>query len=182
MSRYPLPTPSAPRRGRPWSRLRQARASSPDRSSVDSPASPRSVSTHSTVKESRTQPRERYCVVGIIAGYVKDEVLLNFDRLGPDFKPDTLMGITALRGDTSKTTYGSVNKQSWDYQGTGRRNISPSDQDYTSNRYVFVAKDMPKEMKLRQPDVDVLVATHIADAFGMKRGSQVILAPVCHSS
>lgn len=181
MSRYALPTPSAPRRGRPWSRLRQARASSPDRSSVDSPASPRSVSTHSTVKESRTQNRERYCTVNVIDGYFKDEVLVNFDRLGPDFKPNTLMGITALKGD-SKTTYGSINKQSWDYPGASRRNFSPLDQDYTSNRYVFVAKDMSKEMKLRQPDVDVSVAKHIADAFGMKKGSQVILATVCASS
>lgn len=181
MSRY-APPPSAPRRGRPWSRLRQARAASPDRSSVDSPASPRSVSTHSTVKDTRNQNRERYCTVNVNDGYFKDEVLLNFDRLGPDFKPDTLMGITALKGDSARTAYGSMNKQSWDYQGPGRRNFSPLDQDHASNRYVFVAKDMPKEMKLRQPDVDVSVAKHIADAFGMKKGSQVILALVRTSS
>lgn len=33
-------------------------------------------------------------------------------------------------------------------------------------------------MKARQTDTDVSVAKHIADAFGFKKGSQVVLAPV----
>lgn len=181
MSRNALPTPSASRRGPQWSRLRQTSRSSPDRSSVDSPASPRSVSTHSTVKEANPRSRERYCTINVNDGYFKDEVLLNFDRLGADVRPDTLMAITALKGESSRPNYGSINKPPWESQGnvTNDPNFSLLDQDYISSRYVFIAKDMPKEMKLRYPDTDVSVAKHIADAFGMKKGSQVTLAPVC---
>ena len=106
--------------------------------------------------------------------------MLNFDRLGGDIKPDSLMGITALKGDSVKPSYGSVNKSSWDFSGNpaAESDLSQLHQDHISNRYVFVAKDMPKEMKLRHPDVDVFVAKHIAGAFGMRKGSQVVLAPV----
>jgi DEP domain-containing protein 5 len=109
-------------------------------------------------------------------------VLLNFDRLGGDVKADSLMGITALKGDSVKPSYGSVNKgSSWDFAGnsTAESDLSQLHQDHISNRYVFVAKDMPKEMKLRHPDVDIFVAKHIAGAFGMRKGSQVVLVPVC---
>ena len=183
MARHADATPSAPRRGPRWSRLRhhETSASSADRSSsVDSHTSPRSASTHSTVKDARAQTRERYCTITVSDGYLKDEVLLNFDRLGPDVRPDTLMGITALRGDSGKgfAGYGSLSKSTLDHNG-GRKDNGPAiDEDYTSSRYVFVAKDMPNEMKSRQPDVDISISRHIADAFGMKKGSQVILAPV----
>ena len=184
MARNAPATPSAPRRGPRWSRLRhhENSTSSLDRSSsADTHTSPRSESTHSTIKDTHTQPRERYCTITVNDGYLKDEVLLNFDRLGPDVRPDSLMGITALKGDSGKgfAGYGSLSKSAADHNGGRKDNASnPFDDDYTANRYVFVAKDMSKEMKSRQPDVDVSVSKHIADAFGMKKGSQVILAPV----
>lgn len=111
-------------------------------------------------------------------GYLKDEVLLNFDRLGTDAKPDMLMAITAVKNENAKGPYGSLSKAA--YSGARPKlGFSLLDQDYISSRYVFFAKDMPKEMKNRYPDVDVSVSKHIADAFGMKKGSQVVLAPVC---
>ncbi|KAL6862750.1 vacuolar membrane-associated protein iml1 [Amphichorda felina] len=184
MARNAAATPSAPRRGPRWSRLRhhENSTSSLDRSSsADTYTSPRSESTHSTIKDTHTQPRERYCTITVNDGYLKDEVLLNFDRLGPDVRPGSLMGITALKGDSGKgfVGYGSLSKSAADHNGGRKDNAStPSDDDYTANRYVFVAKDMSKDMKSRQPDVDVSVSKHIADAFGMKKGSQVILAPI----
>lgn len=47
-----------------------------------------------------------------------------------------------------------------------------------NNRYLFVAKDMPKEMKSRLPEAEVSIVKSIADAFTIKKGSQVLLAPV----
>jgi hypothetical protein len=41
---------------------------------------------------------------------------------------------------------------------------------------------MPKDMKARQHDVEVYVLKHIADAFGMKKGSQVLLTVVRSTS
>lgn len=52
------------------------------------------------------------------------------------------------------------------------------DSGQPSKRYIFVVKDMPKELKVRFPHVEIYVAKQIADVFGMKKGSQVTLAPV----
>lgn len=167
---------AAPRRGPQWSRLRHAEssASSPDRSSsADSQVSPRSTSTHSTVREARASNRERYCTITVNDGYLKDEVLLNFDRLGGDtVRPGSLVAITAVKTDATRR-YSSY------YTDLRKKDeFSLLDQDYISSRYVFFAKDMSKEMKARHTDVDVSVSRHVADAFGMKKGSHVILAPV----
>ncbi|CAI6090023.1 unnamed protein product [Clonostachys chloroleuca] len=175
---------SASRRGPQWTRLRHASRSSQERSSSDPPGSPRSTSTHSTIKESGLrQSRERYCTVSTYEGFSREEVFLNFDRLGGDVKAGALMAVTAIKGDSIKSsqTYGSLSRHSWD-SGPRESPRDPTfsllDQDYISSRYVFLAKDMPKEMKSRYPDVDVTVAKHIADAFGIKRGSRVLLAPI----
>lgn len=54
----------------------------------------------------------------------------------------------------------------------------PSEPSRPSERYIFVVKDMARELKARYPHVELYVAKQIADVFGMKKGSQVILAPV----
>jgi hypothetical protein len=182
MSQDASAVPSASRRLRDpqWSKLRhqESSASSPERSlSIKSTMSPRSTSTHSTVKDTSAHNRERYCSITVNDGYSKDEVLLNFDRLGNDAKTDALMAITATKSESSKGPYGSLSKAP-----APDPRLAPGfsllDQDYISSRYVFFAKDMPKEMKARYPEADVCVAKHIADAFGMKKGSQVVLALV----
>jgi hypothetical protein len=47
------------------------------------------------------------------------------------------------------------------------------------SRYLFIAKDMPKEMKVKQPSLEVSVAKHIADVFYLKHRSNVLLTTVC---
>jgi DEP domain-containing protein 5 len=161
--------------------MRPRSTSSVDRSSVDSAASPRSTSTHSTIKEEQRQSRERWCNVNVIDGYMKEEAFLNFDLLGSHVKPDTLVAITALKGDAARgvSSYGSVHQRLLEPADGGKRPpISILDQDLISSRYVFFAKDMPRDMKSRNPDTEVCVAKHIADAFGMKKGLGVLLATV----
>jgi hypothetical protein len=46
-------------------------------------------------------------------------------------------------------------------------------------RYLFIAKDMSKEMKARQPILEVSVAKHIADLFCLKHRSNVLITTVC---
>ena len=130
------------------------------------------------MKEVPPQNRERYCNIIVNEGYLRDEVLLNFDRLGPDLKPDTLMAITAVKNENTRSQYGSLTRNPFQNGGRPKQGFSLLDQDYISSRYVFFSKDMTKEMKNRNPDVDVSVSKHIADAFGMKKGSQVVLAPI----
>lgn len=115
---------------------------------------------------------ERICTVSVSEAYSRDEVLLNFDRIGANVRLGSLMSIAAVKADNGKTGTGyglapkAVNEGSNADEGTGPR-------------YTFVAKDMAKDpKKSRQSDVEVLVAKHIALAFGMKNGSQVLLTAV----
>jgi len=91
------------------------------------------------------------------------------------------MSITVLaKGDSARTSsgaYGSLNKQPSHDHCDGARAMG-GDHDCAHHRYIFVAKDMTKEMKARYPEAEVYVVKHIADAFGMKKGHQVLLAPV----
>ncbi|KJZ77905.1 hypothetical protein HIM_02542 [Hirsutella minnesotensis 3608] len=186
MSRHAGATPSGPRKGPRWSHLRQSSGSLFDRSlAPELPGSPGSTSTHSTVKEHRLRRTERYCHVTVNEGYAKDEVLLNLDLVGSDIKPGSLVSITPLRGDSTRSSsaaYGSLSKNGPDQAEALRSALGGYSEHEAGhpghNRFVFVAKDVPKELKTRQPEVEVYVVKHIADAFGMKKGTQVLLAPV----
>ncbi|GJN80669.1 vacuolar membrane-associated protein iml1 [Purpureocillium lilacinum] len=193
MSRNAGTAPSGPRRGPRWSHLRQTSGGHDHhpfhhhhhhlhRPLATSPGSPGSNSTHSTIRDDRGRRRtERYCHVTVNESYVRDEVLLNLDLLGPEVKPGSLMSITVLaKGDSARTSsgaYGSLNKQPSHDHCDGARAMG-GDHDCAHHRYIFVAKDMTKEMKARYPEAEVYVVKHIADAFGMKKGHQVLLAPV----
>ncbi|PHH86338.1 hypothetical protein CDD83_10390 [Cordyceps sp. RAO-2017] len=184
MSRYVGATPSGPRKGPKWSHIRQLSGTNLDRTAAtaEPPGSSGSASTRSTVKEHRLRRAEQYCHVAVNEGYAKDEVLLNLGLLGLDAKPGSLMSLMPLRGDSarpSSSAYGSLGKQPAEHCDALRAASGcHGEPDCGHNRYTFVVKDMPKELKLRQPDVEVYVVKHIADAFGIKKGSQVLLTPV----
>lgn len=176
MSRNVGAMASVPRRGPQWSHLRQSSRASVDRTSTGSPASPRSESTQSTVGPNPRRKTEVICTVTVYDGYSKDEVLLNLDRVGVDVKPGTLMAIAVLKGDSGRASGGhgaATEKQSHDHNGS-----TEGETESLGHRYIFPAQDMPKEMKARQPDVEVYIVKQIADAFGMKKGSQVLLTLV----
>ncbi|KAI9171050.1 Vacuolar membrane-associated protein iml1 [Paramyrothecium foliicola] len=180
MSRHVLSRPSMPRKAH-WSRLREPSRSSLDRSSTESPASPGSVSTQSTAREYVRRKSEWHCTVAVNDGYSKDEVMLNFDLLGADFQAGMLMGIALCKTDSSKAPTGHTSAAKPSQDGNGGSQAFPAGQSETeppADRYIFVAKDMPKEMKARHPDTEVIVVKNIANVFGMKRGSRVILTPV----
>lgn len=88
--------------------------------------------------------------------------------------------MTSLRADSSRASsaaYGSLNKQPAPENCDASR-PSIGDHDAGHHKFVFIIKDMPKELKARQPDVHVSVVRHIADAFGIRKGTQVLLTPV----
>ncbi|RDA86092.1 hypothetical protein CP532_1140 [Ophiocordyceps camponoti-leonardi (nom. inval.)] len=163
MSRHLPPTPSGPRKPPPWSHLHLRQPTAFDRaSSAEPPGSSCSNSTRSTVREHKLPRAQQYCHVAVNEGYARDEVLLNLQLISVDVRPGSLMSLTPIINDSSRTPSG---KQAPDH--------CPDNE-----RYIFVVKDMPKELKARQPDVEVYVVKHIADAFGIKKGSQVLLAPI----
>jgi hypothetical protein len=68
--------------------------------------------------------------------------------------------------------------------GTGQEDAGAASADGSGEgllerpTYVCVARDMPREIRARMPTTEILVAKHVADAFGMKRGSPVLLSMV----
>ncbi|KAJ4300295.1 vacuolar membrane-associated protein iml1 [Collariella sp. IMI 366227] len=161
-NRPPLPT-----------HLRQFSRSSHDRSleipSSNSPAD--TGSSNSTLRErpsSRLRAERRWTVT-VNESFARDEVLLNLDLIAHDIKPGTLVAIDVFKPDSEKPSQNAHHKQD-------RRDGTPG--GCAEKRYICVAKDMPKDMKTRYSTVEVYVAKHIADAFGMKKGTQVTLTPI----
>ncbi|KAI6083828.1 vacuolar membrane-associated protein IML1 [Hypoxylon rubiginosum] len=190
MSRNAALSPSAPRRAAQWtSHLRQFSKSSHDKTSTDSPLSPDTVSSNSTAREPPSSKRatERVCSVTINDSVIRDEVLLNLDLFGGAVQPGALMSITPIKSDqdrTQGTQYGTLRQASFQRafsSTTLNDDLSKSDSD-VGRRYVFVAKDVPKELKARQPSIEVYVSKQIGVAFNMKKGTQVVVAPVDHLS
>ncbi|KAI1395367.1 vacuolar membrane-associated protein IML1 [Hypoxylon fuscum] len=190
MSRNATLSPSAPRRAaQQWtSHLRQFSKSSFDKTSTESPLSPDTASSHSTARESPSLKRanERICTVTINESVInRDEVLLNLDLFGGVIQPGALMSITPTKADldrTQSTQYGTLRQASF-HRGFAAAHSGddlPRSDGEACRRYVFVARDMPKDLKARQPNIEVYVSKQIGMAFSMRKGTQVVLAPVDH--
>lgn len=176
MSRNAAPSSSSGRR--PWPYLRQLSRTSLDKLSFESPRSPDTVSSVSTLRaESRDEVRgstRRKCIVTINESFARDEVLLNLDLFNSTFKPGMLVSIDILKPEVLKQQTGTAKRlAAQDAARNGPVEAAPQ-----SMRYIFVVKDMARELKARYPHVELYVAKQIADVFGMKKGSQVILSPV----
>ncbi|KAI1197976.1 vacuolar membrane-associated protein iml-1 [Nemania serpens] len=191
MSRNAALSPSAPRRPSHWtSHLRQFSKSSTEKLFVEPSKSPDAVSlaSNSTIRDFQSARRlsERIYTVTLNESLVRDEVLLNFDLIGGGvIQSGALMSITPIKSDTDRvdrlqgSLYGSSRPP------YSRGTTAPTDtraNDDATRRYVFVAKDMPKDLKARMPTVEVYVAKHVGDAFNFRKGTQVVLAPIDSSS
>lgn len=145
---------------------------------------------------------ERRCVLWVHdEGFSKDDVVLNLD-LFPEVKPGDLMAIMALKAesgvrdfqekmqtskrdsDTLATSMQRERSSSYPRSPvttTGNQSRHGSDAKHDTdlwNRYLFIARDMPKEMKAKQPNLEVSLAKHIADTFCLKSRSSVLLSTV----
>ncbi|KAJ8123071.1 hypothetical protein ONZ43_g888 [Nemania bipapillata] len=191
MSRNAALSPSAARRPSNWtSHLRQFSKSSTDKLFIEPSRSPdtASLASNSTIRDFQSSRRasERIYTVTINESLARDEVLLNFDLIGgSSIQPGTLMSITPIKADTDRSDrlqgslYGSSRPP---YQRTSAAPVDTRANDDDTRRYVFIAKDMPKDLKARMPNVEVYVAKHVGDAFSLRKGTQVVLAPVDNSS
>lgn len=177
MSRNAAPSSSLARRPH-WPHLRQVSRTSLDKLSIESPRSPDTISSNSTLRaESRDDPHgstRRKCTVTINESFARDEVLLNLDLFNSNFKPGMLVSIHVLNPEVSKQQSAAAKRLA---AQDAARNGAPEPAQQPK-RYIFVVKDMARELKARFPHVELYVAKQIADVFGIKKGSQVILAPV----
>ncbi|KAH8680528.1 hypothetical protein BX600DRAFT_428520 [Xylariales sp. PMI_506] len=182
MSRNATASPVGSRPRGPLSHLRQLSRTSLDKVATEGPRSPDTVSSASTIREAPAQSRlaERICTVSINELVIGEEVLLNLDLLGGSIKPGTLMSITPVKPDLDRRTtsnHGTARPNSYYRHLSGTEDTLKLEGD-AAKRYVFVVKDMTKEARARNPNVEILVPKHVGDAFGMRRGTQVVLAPV----
>ncbi|KAK4126110.1 hypothetical protein N657DRAFT_688722 [Parathielavia appendiculata] len=154
--------------------LRQSSKSSHDHALEHHPYSNSpagTASSNSTIRDGASSRllAERRWTVTVNESFARDEVLLNLDLIGRDIKPGSLVAIDVLKADSEKATHNSHHKQD---RKDGCSAACPE------RRYICVAKGMPKELRTRYSSVEVYVAKHIADAFGMKKGTQVTLTPI----
>ncbi|KAK3323492.1 hypothetical protein B0T19DRAFT_206001 [Cercophora scortea] len=163
------------------------------------------VRDHASQRGSR---RERRWTVTVNESFARDEVLLNLDSIGADAaKPGSLMAIDVVKAESERPLEKPSQSQpqsqpeSQSQSQPESQSQSPSQSQANQkhqqpdrardaglggspkppegqSRYIFIVKDMPKELKARYPTVEVYVAKHIADVFGMKKGSQVALTPI----
>ena len=196
MSAIP-PPPSTSRRGTlRASHLRQVSIGSADSNESTS----RPVSSTGTAQYDPTPlkaPFERRCNLWVHDDvFSKDEVVLNLD-LYPEVKAGDLMAIVALKTDSGVRDFqDQVNASKKDLPALAtamtreRSSSNPksptlgSDMDSKHDvdigkRYLFTAKDMPKELKAKHPGLEVSVAKQIADAFSFRHRSNVLLTTVC---
>ncbi|KAJ2988588.1 hypothetical protein NUW58_g3891 [Xylaria curta] len=147
-----------------------------------------SLASSSTIRDYQSSRRlsERVYTVTINESLVRDDVLLNFDLVGGGaIQAGTLMSINPMKPDTDRSDrmqnslYGSSRPS---YPRASTTPVDPRANDDTTRRYVFVAKDMPKDLKARMPTVELYVAKHVGDAFNMRKGTQAVLTPVDGSS
>ncbi|KAK4235866.1 hypothetical protein C8A03DRAFT_36268 [Achaetomium macrosporum] len=160
--------------------LRQISRSSLDRSVEkaysNSPGD--TVSSNSTIRErppsrlsSRLRPERRWTVT-VNESFARDEVLLNLDLIGDDVKPGSLVAIDVVKADSDKPSQGAHHKPHLQDRKDG------ASAGCAERRYICVAKDMPKELKARYSTVEVYVAKHISDVFGLRKGTQVTVTPI----
>ena len=187
MSRNAPTAPSGARLGAGWApRLRHFNTTGPDTGWAGS-RSPDTASSHSTARPESVAAKkpERRCTVTVNEKdsykYSLDDVLLNLDIIS-EIKPGQKVSITVVKPESEKSSGavgGSSKQQFAGDHGAGAKGPAREEGDPSKRRYVFYAKDMSKELKASHPNMELYVAKQMADNFGMKKGTQVVLAPVC---
>lgn len=188
--------PLTPRRGnQPQpSHLRQVSCGSLDFKPTSSPVT--AASDSGTVPVSIKLPIERVCVLwSHDEAFSKEELVINLD-LFPDVKAGELLAIVGLKTESVARDFqekAQTAKKDMDTLATAMQrersnsiprspglvndNHSKHDVDL-GKQYLFIAKDMSKEMKAKQPKLEVSVAKHIADLFCLKHRSNVLITTV----
>jgi hypothetical protein len=137
-------------------------------------------------------PVERVCVLWHHdEAFSKEEVVLNLD-LFPTVKAGELLAILSLKTEPvvrdfqekAQTFKKDVDNIVTAVKRDPSNSPRPSNDNDTKQgvdlgkRYLFIAKDMPKEMKAKHQGLEVSVAKHVADLFCLKHRSNVLITTV----
>lgn len=154
-----------------------------------SPISPRSTSGAAQRNAELLEISvERRCTLWIHdETFSKEQVLLNLDFF-PEVKAGSLMAIIGLKTDTGLRDFQGKahgplvipslkNRSSTNLKLLTGGLGSKHDVDL-GRKYIFMVTDMPKELKLKHPGLELSVDKTIADAFAFKIRSNVLLSNV----
>jgi hypothetical protein len=145
---------------------------------------------------------ERRCILWVHdEQFSKEEVVLNMNLLPEGtVKPGDLLAIVALKADTAGKEFQDKNllaKKGTELLSasvqvdtsaaerkslTGSISVDASQDIDLGKQYLFAVKDMSKELKAKHPTLEVSIAKHIADVFGFKNRSNVLLTTVCNDA
>lgn len=188
--------PSTPRRG-PFRNSHLRHVSNGSTESTQN-SRPRSVTSDTGTTQYDPGPNkasvERRCVIWVHDEvFSKEEVVLNLD-LFPDVKAGDLMAIVPVKTDSAVRDFQDKTQKkdsenlatSMQRERSGSNPHSPIHLNGTDTkhdldkgkRYLFLAKDMSKEMKAKHQGLEVSVAKSIADVFCFKHRSNVLLTLV----
>ena len=153
--------------------------------------------TSSSSMSQTREPVERRCVLWIHdEQFSKEEVVLNMDLFpAGSVKPGDLIAIVALKTDVAVKDFQDKNLSAkkgtelsaslqpdtnFEEQKSSTGSVSVDGQHNVDKekRYLFAVKDMSKEIKAKQSNLEISIAKHIADVFGFKHRSNVLLTTV----
>ncbi|KFY02318.1 hypothetical protein O988_02210 [Pseudogymnoascus sp. VKM F-3808] len=125
-------------------------------------------------------PVERQCVLWVHdEQFSKEEVIFNHTLLPSGrYKLGQLMAIVALKNDGLDKKPGSLAaSQQLDASMADMRSSKGSldTHDDTEKQYLFTLNEMNKEMASKHPNLEISVAKHVADVFGFKHRSNVLV-------
>jgi hypothetical protein len=189
--------PSAPRRGaQRVSHLRQVSNGSSEAGTAFASRPVTSNSSTGTIHHDPTplkMPVERRCNLWVHDEvFSKEDVVLNLD-LFPNVKVGELMAIVALKAESGIRDFqekapkkdfdglsssAHLERSVWSQFGRAQRLKNTTHDSGLGRRYLFLVRDMPKELKHKHPALEVSVAKHIADVFNLKHRSNVLLSTV----
>ena len=179
------------------SHLRQVSTSGSETPSTSRPAT--ATSDTGTIQHDPLieQVDERKCVLWVHdEAFSRDEVVLNLS-LFPYIKDGDAVAISAIKVETNGRDHqdrrqGSAHESDSLSVGHARNRSTSNPRSPTSfslkeskheigteRRYMFIARDMSRELKIKNQNLEISLAKHVADVFGFKHRSSCVVSLVC---
>lgn len=164
------------------------RPASPVKSSSQAPKSHPAANDRGMGSRPESQgPEHMLCSIWVHdESFSREEVLFNPEAIGDvSVRVGDLIEVAAVQDDAALDSGGTTGARDGTEAGsrrppTGSRTTSERDGDgdgkVRQKKFLFLAKPFPSDLKSRHPNLQLSIASNIANAFGFKNRSQVSLS------